>query len=378
MTKLAYVRDQHGSCRLNPKYRRAIIIVFATILIVQTVFLSLPAQDPSPRTFADFDAFYLAAQMVWRGEIDQAYRFATLTRAQEAFFGAPRFLPWTYPPQFSLFIAPLAFLPFGAAYGLFTATTLVAYLVTLKRIAGEDFTVVLLMISPAIGITIVCGQNGFLVGTLIGLTCLGLEERRASAGLPLGLMIIKPHLAVAFAVYTLITRRWSTVFIATTTVTTSSVLATALLGPEIWAAFYNGMGEARDFLEKGMYPLFRMISPYAALRSFGLSATTAFTAQVLVAVLVLAMVCLAVRRGFALRQSLGLSAIASLLISPYAYDYDLPIFGIGLALLLPNLRQLGNEREQAALYILSFLTGIFGLAQTFIRLKIGDNMALSA
>jgi hypothetical protein len=58
-----------------------------------------------------------------------------------------------------------------------------------------------------------------------------------------------------------------------------------------------------------------------------------------------------------------LTAIASMLISPYAYDYDLTVFGIGIALLLPDILRLGTERERAAIYGLSFITAVFGLAQ---------------
>jgi hypothetical protein len=367
------------------KCSRLIIGLCALTLVAQTIWFSLPIRDPSPRTFADFDAFYLAAQMVWRGEIQQAYHFSMFTRAQEAFFGAPRFLPWAYPPQFNAVIAPLAFLPYGAAYGLFTATTLIAYLLTLKRLAGEGFAVILLTISPAVLITILCGQNGFLTGTLIGLTCLALQDRHAWAGFPLGLMIIKPHLAVSYAVYLLMTRRWATILVAATTVVATSIITTLLLGTEIWTAFIVGAKEARAFLEEGKYPLFRMISLYASLRSFGASATVAFIGQVTVAVLVLAMVCLLAHGRFRVRQSLGFTAIASLLVSPYAYDYDLPILGIALSLLLPDILRHGSRHEQAAILILGFATCTIGLGQTFIRLKApaesmstaGDNMALS-
>jgi hypothetical protein len=172
---------------------RGVIGLCIMTLVGQTLWFSLLPQDPSPRTFADFDAFYLAAHMVWRGEVHQAYDFPMFTRAQEAFFGAPRFLPWAYPPQFNLLIAPLAFLSYGAAYSVFTSATMAAYLLTLKRLSGNGFAVIMLATSPAILVTILCGQNGFLTGTLVGLTCVGLQGRNASAGLPLGLMIIKPH-----------------------------------------------------------------------------------------------------------------------------------------------------------------------------------------
>ncbi len=55
-----------------------------------------------------------------------------------------------------------------------------------------------------------------------------------------------------------------------------------------------------------------------------------------------------------------------------------------MALLLPDILR-GGRREQAAIFLLSFMTCAIGLVQTFLRLKApvdaiamaGDNMALS-
>jgi len=72
-----------------------------------------------------------------------------------------------------------------------------------------------------------------------------------------------------------------------------------------------------------------------------------------------------------------------LLISPYAYDYDLLILGIGLGLLLPDLTDLGTERERLALYALILFIGVFSIAQTVILSEptsdkvIGEDMGLS-
>jgi len=327
-----------------------------------------PAAKLRPPT--DFDVFYLVAQMAWRGDLDQAYSFATMGPAQEALSGEKVFMPWTYPPQFNLIVAPLAFLPLGWAYALFTAVTLSAYLATLKAVAGRKFTLLLFLLFPAITITMVCGQNGFLTGTLIGLACLGLQRRSPWAGLPLGLMIIKPHLAAAFAVYTFLSRNWGVALVAAGTVLATSALATLLLGPDIWIAFLGGVREAAGYLRKGLYPFYRMVSLYAVLRTIGASAGLGMLVQSVSAVLSLLVVILAWRRGLPVRQALGLTAIASLLISPYAYDYDLPIYGIGLALLMPDILRLGSAVERALIFGLSFMTGALGFLQSQLKLTL--------
>ena len=382
MTFVEVIEIAKSSATKRAIYFRAILLVIALALIPTAAELWGLRLRAEARHLIDFDGFYIAGQLVWRGAIEKAYHFATLFPLQQSASDSETFQPWTYPPQFDLLVAPLALLPLGLAYSLFMIGTLTAYLATLRRIAAENFVPVLILLAPIVVITVGCGQNGFLTGTLIGLTCLGLLAGRSLAGLPLGLMIIKPHLAVAFAVYALVNRRWGTVLVAAATVAATSALATVLLGPAVWTAFLGGITEARVFLDHGFYPFFRMISPYAVVRTFGFSALVATTAQVLVAILALGAVVLASRQ-LSPRQSLGIAAIATLLISPYAYDYDLMILGIGLGLLLPDLTDLGTERERLVLYALIVFIGVFSIVQTVISSVskpdkvIGDDMSLS-
>ncbi|KLK89772.1 hypothetical protein AA309_29490 [Microvirga vignae] len=65
-----------------------------------------------------------------------------------------------------------------------------------------------------------------------------------------------------------------------------------------------------------------------------------------------------------------IGAVAFLLISPYAYDYDLPIYGIGIALLMPDILRLGRPLEQALVFGLSIATGGFGLLLSQLKLTL--------
>jgi len=365
MTLVEVIEIARSSEAKRRIYLCILLSTFALMLAVSAADFSGFGISSKPHEFVDFDDFHIAGQLVWRGEIEKAYRFATMGEFQKAISGVEVFLPWTYPPQFDLLVAPLALLPLGLAYALFTSGGLIAYLLTLRRIAAENFVPALILVCPAILITIKCGQNGFLTGTLIGLTCLGFRAGSPWAGLPLGLMIIKPHLAVGFALYTLVNRRWGAALVAAVTVTATSALATFLLGPSVWTALLDGAKEARVFLEHGFYPLFRMISIYAVVRSLELSALVATIAQLLVAIFALGLIVLASMR-LSICQALGVTTFASLLISPYAYDYDLPIAGIGLGLLLPDLTRLGTQLERLALYAMCLFTSAFGLMELAI------------
>lgn len=341
-------------------YTRSILTLLAIAIAIKAIWFARLGFGHD-RELVDFDAFYIAAQRVWFGDLDQIYDFTKLIVIQREAYGAhDSFMPWTYPPQFSLLLAPFALIPVGVAYLLFTTSTLMVYLAVLRRIAGDHFVLVLIVFFPTIGITLACGQNGFLTGALIGLVCLFFEKRPILAGVALGFIIIKPHFAIAFALYALLRRAWIVVFTASAVVLVSSAVCTAVFGPQIWAALLQSVRDSSTFLMHGYYPLLRMISAYAALRTAGLSAEGAFLGQACVTALALGVVLISACRKMPARESLGLTAIVSVCISPYAYDYDFLIFAIGLALLLPTLLTNASEWERGVIYALPIPIGLFG------------------
>jgi hypothetical protein len=172
-------------------------------------------------------------------------------------------------------------------------------------------------------------------------------------------MVIKPHLAITFAAYAILTRRWSVVVTAGAVVLISSLLCTLVFGLQIWAALMQSVHDSAIFLERGYYPLYRMISFYAALRTVGLSASAAFVGQAVVAACCLGIIAMAWYRQLPARWCLGLTAMLAVSISPYAYDYDLPIFGIGLALLLPELRRGAGEGVRSLVYVAPMIVGAY-------------------
>lgn len=352
----------------SPRKRTIYVCIILALLVAILVFKTFRFFEGGlwyGGQTADFSAFHIVAQRVWLGELDLTYQFAAFTKMQIAAAGGTTgVMPWTYPPQFDLLLAPFAGLPGWAAYFVFTTVTLVVYLITLRAVAGNNFALVLVVFFPSIAITISIGQNGLLTGALIGLICINAERRPVLSGLALGIMVIKPHLAIAAGIYMLLTRRWPAVLSAAIVVVAGSLICTLAFGPQIWMAWLGSIREAASYLEDGRYQLFRMISAYAALYNAGLPPAGAFWGQMAMGALALIAVALAVVRGPSPRFALGVVAVASVMISPYAYDYDLPIVAIGLALLLPDLTSQASPRERDAIYALLLLANAYGLLQS--------------
>jgi hypothetical protein len=325
---LANIIESARRSSLRPAYIALILLgLAATVIIGAIAHTGIPGKP----VISDFDAFYMASKLVLAGDIAQSHDPAGYIRQQIALLGRDYHLSWNYPPPYDLVVAPLSLLPRGLAFGLFMALPGGLYLWALHRLAGDHFVTALLLMATSIFVVVFFGQNGLLTGALVALAALGLRDRRTWAGIPLGLMIIKPHLALALALYVVVDRRWRIFFAAAATVTIASLLPLPLLGADIWSAFLIGIRNTAWQLQANFYPFARMVSAYAAARS----ATT---------------------------TALGLAALLSLMFSPYAYDYDVPVIGAGLALLLPDLVAHGTSRERSVLYALLLATAGYGLA----------------
>lgn len=339
----------------------AIVLVLALLATVSAIFFQAPQLVGSSKVLTDYDAFYVAGRLALEGNADQAYRLDTMFAAQEAFTGKRSFMPWTYPPPFTLFVAALASLPIGVGFLLFISLSFAFYLYVVHRIAGRFTPGVLMVMLPTLLLLTRTGQNGFLTGGLIGLFLLAFLQRKPGAGLPLGLMVIKPHLAVGITVMTLAERRWQSVAIAALTVIALLLTSTAALGPDVWRGFIDGIAESGSFLRDGYYPLFRMTSLYATAHTLGTGASAALAIQAAGALSAVAALLWLWRRGTSGNRLAAAICCVSLFVSPYNYDYDLTLLGLAVAFVLPELAERTRPSEQTALFVLTWIATGYGL-----------------
>ncbi|MDZ4262032.1 MAG: glycosyltransferase family 87 protein [Pseudomonadota bacterium] len=343
-------------------------LIFGFFLVVSLLFVAVSAisfQKPEllgfEKVLTDFDAFHIAGTLAGRGDVANAYNTTLMLQAQAEITGSPSFMPWTYPPPFTLFVDLLADLPIGIAFALFILATFGFYLSVLHRISGVWLPGVMILMMPIIVLNLRTGQNGFLMAGLIGAFLLAWQDRKSVAGLPLGLMIIKPHLAVGAGLLALLGKRWDVVIIAALVALLAAALATFVYGFAVWGYFFGAVKEASTFLANGSYPMFRMSSVYAALLSLGLPSAWAMAGHVagaLVAVGLLVWVSLA---KFEFRHRAALICALSVFISPYNYDYDLAILGIGLGFIAPDLAARASSWALAGVFVLAWLTGGIGV-----------------
>ena len=312
-------------------------------------------------TLNDYDAFVIAGRLFWEGHLAQAYDAEAMMAAQQRMAGSLKFTPWTYPPHFNLVVIPLALLPLATGYLAWIGATLAGFVLALRRLAGPHLVLCLLALFPAIFVCVRNGQNGLFTGALLALFCHWQLKGRAIAGLPLALLTVKPHLLPAVGLYLLLTRQWRVIAVAAIATLALLAGATALFGVGIWGAFVAAVGDAGDFLGRGAYPLYRMVSLYAALFRLGAPPAIALACQIGFGLACLAGVALAWRAGLPQRQLLAVALMASPMLSPYAYDYDLTLLAVALALLAPDIAAAARPLLAHLLVLAGWIAGGSGL-----------------
>lgn len=339
----------------SPRIRWALYLTCLAQILFTTVEYLFPQAIRGQLPMKDYDAFHVAGLMYWEGILSEAYRAETLTAAQTRLTGSEMFMPWTYPPHFNLLTAGLALLPVWLGYALFTSASLAAYLWAVRRLSGGHQVFVLLTLFPALMVCIRSGQNGFLTGALLAGAMLLLLAGRTVAGVPLALLTIKPHFLPGLGLYLLLEQQWRVIGLGAAVAAALALAATAAFGPGIWADFRGAVGEAGAFLEFGLYPLYRMTSVYAFLFMQGVAPALAMALQIALGLGWLGLLVWAWRHDWPPRHQLATAVFGALFLSPYAYDYDLAILGVALALLAPDLTARASGAQLAILVALGWV-----------------------
>jgi hypothetical protein len=292
----------------------------------------------------DFMVFHTAAHVMARGDIGlllDAGRFtAELNATHKDWLKAPLdFHPWVYPPPMLLLAMPFGFLPYGIAYALFIGGTMAAMFWALRRWAppGQARHVLCLgtLLCPAMAYAIGAGQNSFLNAFLCLFGFLLLGKKPFAAGMVLGVLGLKPQLALMVPVALLAQRNWRAILGAISTGVLLCIASLAFGGIALWRAWLTLMlsGDSAFHTWIDLGRLYGQ-SVYADLRVLGFTHAIASNGQYLAALCS----AYAVWRVFSKNQpkeiQLAVFLVASLLAAPHVSPYDAVFAGIAAMLVL--------------------------------------------
>ena len=342
---LAPLRDAPWFGERRARAYRLILLVLMLLLVTFWVLGAHGGIDRMGKPLGtDFLAFWSAARLALLGEPAASYDLARIYAMERASMPVdPGLSSFLYPPPFLLLCLPFGLVGYFPALIAWLAATGATYWAVLHRWIGEhDRSWITILIFPANFLNIGHGQNGFLTAALLGGGLWLLDRRPFAAGLLLGLLVVKPQMALAVPVLVLFGGRWRTLAGGILSAATLCLISLLVFGSDAWAGFLNGGETARAIIEQGLVPYGKMISLSAAIHVLGGGSFMAYSAQLLLALGGLATLALACRSGLAAPRGLAaLTAAATLLISPFMLDYDLTISAIPLAWLFSEGQRRG-------------------------------------
>ncbi len=333
------------------------------ILNLQTLWWDPPALVSADglNLGRDFLAFFSAASLTINGDAAGVYDHATIHAVQNQTIGAPvRFFPWFYPPFMQIIVAPLALLPYLAAFAVWALVPLLCLLLVIRRYAGHVWASAAILVFPGTTQSVFAGQNGVLSALIIAGGLLNLERRPLLAGAILGTLSYKPHIAAAVYAALLIGRYWRALGAAIAVAFVLAAASIVLLGLEPWAAFLRESHNAKKFIEDGSLNWSFMATTFAAARLVGLDLHVSYALQALVSCGALLALIVVWRRDVPLEQRAAVLVTVIPLTTPYAFNYDLTVVGLALLWLARAGIEAGFRRDELIVFAMAWVTPSVG------------------
>lgn len=313
----------------------AVAAVFAVASIAAYLFVSKPPYDMSGYLIGrDFVNTWMGARAALAGDPKPWLDFATYNTALQHLFGAN--FPahgWSYPPHLLLFTWPLGFLPYLPAYAVWCALGFALYMVVAGGGERRFDRLLMLAVAPAIVANILDGQNGFFTAALLigGLSLL--DRRPLISGMLFGLLTMKPQLGLLLPLMLALTARWRCIAAAGLTTLVLVGSTSLIFGADVWAAYFRNAVPLQQYVlaqGSGIY-LPMMPTAFMNARIAGLQPEQAWALQAGVSLAAIAALTWTFWRRRDPVLSIALFVTASFLVTPYAFNYDMVVFGWVLA-----------------------------------------------
>jgi alpha-1,2-mannosyltransferase len=309
----------------------------------------------------DFVSFWTASHLALTGHSGSVYDPVTLDAAERSLFPSGRrdFYAFFYPPTFLLLCLPLAVLPYLTSLILWLTGGAIALLACIRRLLPQRWAVLPILAYPGMLINIGHGQNGFLSASCFGGGMLLMQRWPVLAGLCLGGLAFKPHLALAVPVALVAARRWKVLAGAAVSSLGLFAMSWIVLGWSAWTDWFSVSSLARAALERQFVGDAKMQSVFAAVRLLHGTLGGAYAAQVaatLAAGILLTRT--AIRRPGAHAEG-AITVVSTLLCTPFVLDYDLVCLSLPLAWVVAEAQRTGWYPWEKIILLLAYGLPLF-------------------
>ncbi len=316
----------------------------------------------------DFRLAYAAAIVGIRDGYGHLYDLAAQRSAIEGLGSGFNVQPFISPPPLAWLVTPLLALPFAEALVIWTILLLAALCLTWYLLAPQGRLVRAAHLALMLGVFpvafgVMVGQPGALVAAAVaGAWWLSRHDHPVWAGLALGLVILKPQLALLVPACLLVSGHAKTFGAWVVVTLIIGLVALALLGPE-------GLTRYRDVLAQTQTPAWDITRRYSISGVLGLGPVLN-VAQVLVGAAALAAAWR--HRGQGPELPIAAGIVGSLLITPYLGFQDFLMLVVAGWLVLRG----GATSWQVGLLVVGYALLQLALVVLAIPILIGEALLL--
>lgn len=332
----------------------AFMIVLA-LAVSQYAILVLYMFGGSPEYVlgGDFVAFWSAARETLAGNLTVLY---TPDGLYDAFLkhrpdAAVEGLTWQYPPHASLLFSPIGYLPYEAAYAVWSGLGLGFFAWVMSTLGVRGRALIAVLATIPVLIVLNTGQNALFTAGLLLLAVFNAKSKPVLAGLAAAILTVKPQLGILLPFLFIAGGHWrafAAAAIGSLLIWGGSVFA---LGRDSWTAFFEFLGVVSGSVSEGDMPLYKMVNIYAAAR---LAWVPEIAAALLAGIGYLAAILAVIwvgRRSDNPKWQYGVVASATLLTAPYSMYYELVLLVPAIWFVVERGHQAGwgaFEREMIA------------------------------
>jgi len=378
---VSFLRDAHWLHRERARaYGRllASAVVLTLLLAWWTAWVGHPP-FMTPKNHGlpggtDFLSFWSAGRLALGGAAGAPYydqaRLADLEHAT-AYVEEGSSLAFFYPPVFLILCMPFALLPYLASFALFTALQAGLFLAALRRLLPRGWGWLPVLAFPGLLVNAAVGQNGFFSAAAFAAAALFLDRAPVLAGVCLGMLVFKPHLALAVPVALLAARRFGALVACGATALALMALSVAILGWQSWTGFFAVKPMIQAALELHREDWGRLVSAHTFMRELGFGLGAAYAAQAVTAAAALAVLAWFAARRPDGRMLAALMAAATLLVPPHLLDYDLAAEAVPLLVIASAAMAGGWLAWEKTVAGAAFMLPLLGRLATDSNIPIG-------
>lgn len=283
--------------------------------------------------FGDFIAFWSAGRLALEGRAAEVHNEAAIyAQHLVAVPGLQVVAPWNSPPPFLLISSAFALAPFPIAALLFLALSGALYLYVARKILPDSRALLFALTLPAALFHLGSVQTGLFIAGISGLALLWLDKRPRASGALIALLAIKPHLAILWPVFLILSKRW-TAFASAALATTALILIAGLVfGFDSYTRFFDNLRAAQSLIGDQRVASDTFASVFGSLTGLGAPRALSLGLHGVSALAALVTASIVFRAGDRSAAGAALCA-ATMLMSPYLFFYDATLLALGGALL---------------------------------------------